>query len=51
MYIRVGVEVGTKITITIQETIRKGTDQITGQIAETEYNTDNTEVGIDMKKY
>ena len=49
-YIRVEVEVKTKITITIKETIRTGTDQITGQIAETEDNTDKTEVGLGMSK-
>ena len=36
--------------ITIQETFRIGTDQITGQIAETEDNTDKTEVGLNMNK-
>ena len=36
--------------ITIQETIRIGTDQITGQTAEIEDNTDKTEVGLDMNK-
>ena len=35
---------------TIQETIGIGTDQIRGQIAETEDNTDKTEVGLDMNK-
>ena len=44
------VEVKTEITITIKETIRIGTDQITGQIAETEDNTDKTEVGLDVNK-
>ena len=42
--------VKTEITITIKETIRIGTDQTTGQIAETENNTDKIEVGLDMKK-
>ena len=46
----VEVEVKIEITVTIQETIRIGTDQITGQIAETENNTDKTEVGLDMSK-
>ena len=43
-------EVEVRIEITIRETIRTGTDQITGQIVETEDNTDKTEVGIDMNK-
>ena len=43
--IRVEVEVRTEITT--KETIRIGTDQITGQIAEIE---DKTEVGLDMSK-
>ena len=43
-------EVKTEITITIKETIRIGTDQTTGQIAERENNTDKTEVGLDMNK-
>ena len=46
--IRVEVEVRTEITI--KETFRIGTDQITGQIAETEDNTDKTEVGLGMSK-
>ena len=49
-YIRVEVEVKTEITITIKGTIRIGTDQITGQIAETEDNTDKREVGLGMSK-
>ena len=40
----------TGITITNRETIRIGTDQTTGQIAETEENTDETDVGLDMNK-
>ena len=47
-YIRVEVEVRAEIAITIQETIRIATDQITGQIAETEDNTDKTEVALGM---
>ena len=46
--IRVEVEVRTGITI--REIIQIGTDQITGQIAETEANTDKTEVGLDTNK-
>ena len=46
--IRVKVEVRTGITI--RESIRIGTDHVTGQIAETEDNTDKTEVGLDIKK-
>ena len=46
--IRIEAEVRTEITI--KETIRTGTDQITGQIAETEDNTDKTEVGLGMSK-
>ena len=49
-YIRVEVEVKTEGTITIKETIRIDADQITGQIAETENNTDKTAVGLDMNK-
>ena len=49
-YIRVEVEVKTEITITIKETIRIGIDQITGQTAETEDNTDKTEVDLGMNK-
>ena len=49
-YIRVELEVKTEITITIKETTRIGTDQITGKIAEIENNTDKTEVGLDMNK-
>ena len=49
-YIRVEVEVKTEITITIKETIRIGTYQITGQIAETEENTDKTEVGLGISR-
>ena len=44
------VEVEVKIEITIRETIKTGTDQITDQIAQTEDNTDKTEVGLDMNK-
>ena len=47
-FIRVEVEV--KIEITIRETIKTGTDQITDQAAETEDNSDKTEVGLDMSK-
>ena len=36
--------------ITIRETIRTDTDQITGQIVVTEDNTYKTEVGPDMNK-
>ena len=39
IFIRVEVEVKTENTITIKETIRIDTDQITGQIEETEDNT------------
>ena len=46
--IRVEVEVRTEITV--RETIRIGTGQITGQTVETEDNTDKTEVGLDMNK-
>ena len=46
--IRVEVEVRTGITI--REIIRIGRDQITGQIAETEDNTDRIEVGLNMNK-
>ena len=50
-YIRVEVEDKTEITkITIKGTIRIGTDQITGQLAETEDNTDKTEVSLGMSK-
>ena len=49
-YIRVEVGVKTEITITIQETIRIGTDQIAGQIADTENNTNKAEVGLDVNK-
>ena len=55
--IKVEVEVTTEITtrgvtteITTRGTIRTGTDQITGQIVETEDNTDKTEVGLDTNK-
>ena len=44
--IRVEVEVKTEITI--REIIRTDTDQITGQIAETEDNIDKTEIGLDV---
>ena len=44
------VEVEVKTEITIRETIRTGTDQITGQIVMTEDSTDKTEVGPDMNK-
>ena len=41
----------TEITITIKGTIRIGTGQITGQMAETEDNIDDkTEVGLSMSK-
>ena len=33
-----------------RETIKTGTNQITDQTAETEDNTDKTEVGLDMNK-
>ena len=46
--IRVEVEVKTEITI--RETIKIGTDHITDQTAETEDNTNKTEVGLDMNK-
>ena len=46
--IKVEVEIRTEITI--RETIRTDTDLITDQIAETEDNTDKTEVGLDLKK-
>ena len=36
--------------ITIRETIRTGSDQITCQIVVTEDNTDKIEVGLDMNK-
>ena len=49
-YIRVEVEFKTGITNTIPEIIRIGTDQIKGQITETEDNTDRTEIGLDMSK-
>ena len=42
-YISIKVEVEGRTEIIITETIRIGTDQITGQIAETEDNTDKTE--------
>ena len=45
------VEVEVRTGITIRETIRIGTDLITYQIAETENNTDKTEVGLDMNKF
>ena len=47
--IRVEVEVKTEITI--RETIKIGTGQITDQTAETEDNTDKTEVGLDMNEF
>ena len=46
--IKVEVEVRTEITI--RETIRIGTNQITGQTVVTEDNTDKTVVGLDMNK-
>ena len=46
--IRVEVEVRTEITI--KETTKIVTDQITGQTAETEDNTDKAEVGLGMSK-
>ena len=49
-YKSIRVEVEVKSEITIREMIRIGTDQITDQIAETEDNTDKTEVGLDMNK-
>ena len=39
-----------KLQLQSKETIRIGTDQITGQIAETEDNTDKTKVGLGMSK-
>ena len=44
------VEVEVKTGITIRETIKIGTDQITDQTAKTEDNTDKTEVGLDTNK-
>ena len=44
------VEVQSKTEIAIREIIRIGKDQIIGQIAETEDNTDKTEIGLDMSK-
>ena len=49
-YISIKVEVEVRTEITIRETIRTGTDQITCQIVVTEDNTDKTEVGLDMNK-
>ena len=49
-YIRVEVKVKIEITFTIKGTIRIDTGQITGQIAETEDNTDKTEVGLGVSK-
>ena len=46
--IRVEIEVRTEITV--RETIKTGTDQITCQTAETEDNTEKTEVGLGMNK-
>ena len=46
--IKVEAEVRTEITI--RETIRIGTYQITGQVVVTEDNADKTEVGPDMQK-
>ena len=46
--IKVEVEVRTEITT--RETIRTGTDQITGQIVVIEDNTGKTEVGLDVNK-
>ena len=45
--IRIEVEVK---KITIRETIKAGTDQTTNQTAETEDNTDKTEVDLDINK-
>ena len=47
-YIRAEVEVRTETII--RDTIRIGTIQITGQIAEIEDNTNKAEVGLDMDK-
>ena len=47
-YIRVEAEVRTEITT--RGTIKTGTDQITGQVVETEDNTDKTEVGLETNK-
>ena len=47
-FIKVEVEVRTEITN--RETIRTGTDQITGQVVVIEDNTDKTEIGLDMKQ-
>ena len=44
------VEVWVRTEITIREIISIGTDQVTGQIAETEDNTDETEVGLSTNK-
>ena len=46
--IKVDVEVRTEITT--RGTIRTDTDQIAGQVVETEDNTDKTEVGLDTNK-
>ena len=46
----ISIEVEAKTEITIRETIKTGTDQITDQTAETEDNTDKAEVGLDMNK-
>ena len=46
----IGVEVEVKTEITIREIIRTDTDEITGQILETEDNIDKTEVGLNMSK-
>ena len=44
------VEVEVRIEITIRETIRTGTDHITGQTVVTEDNTDKTKVSPDTNK-
>ena len=49
-HISIRVEVVVRTEITIKETIRIGTDQITGQIEETGDSTDKIEVGHDMTK-
>ena len=48
--ITVEVEVRTEITTRGTIIIRTDTDQITGQIVETEDNTDKTDVGLDTNK-
>ena len=44
------LEVEVKTDITIRETIKIGTGQITDQTAETQDNTDKTEVDLDTNK-